>query len=268
MVKISVVIITYNEQDNIERCIQSVKSLADEIVVVDSFSTDNTEEICSNLGVKFYKHAFEGYREQKNYALKLAQSDYILSLDGDEALSEELCKSIQNVKNRWEYDAYYSNRLSNYCGQWIKHSNWYPDKKIRLFDRRKGRWGGYNLHETVQMDKDAIVSFLNGDILHWVHKTYDEHIEKANQFSTIGAIEYYNAGRKSIFFSAPYHMIWRFFKAYFLRKGFLDGFNGFVICSISAFTSFLKYVKLRQLILNERNKQKRNDKNKEVKIAQ
>lgn len=269
MIRISAVIISFNEEKFIERCIRSVKSVVDDIIVLDSFSTDKTEEICNNLGVRFFQNKFEGYRDQKNHAISLAKYDYILSLDADEALSEDLFKSIVEVKKQWTFDAYYCNRLNNYCGQWIYHSNWYPDKKIRLFDRRKGQWGGYNLHETVFMEEGTKVSFLNGDLLHWVHSSYEEHIEKANVFSTIGAIEYYKDGRKANIFSPVFHMSWRFIKSYLLRKGFLDGFNGFVICSISAYTSFLKYIKLRQLILKEKNGLKVNTpKQNEVKIAQ
>jgi len=254
MLKISVVIISFNEESCIERCIRSVKSIADDIVVVDSFSTDRTKEICNGLGVRFIQHKFEGYRDQKNLAVSLAENDHILSLDADEALSEDLCNSIKEVKTSWNFDAYYCNRLNNYCGQWIYHSNWYPDKKIRLFDRRKGQWGGYNLHETVQMSKGSTTSLLQGDLLHWVHNTIEEHIQKANMFSTIGAKEYYNDGRKAGIFSPVFHMIWRFFKSFILRRGYRDGFYGFVICSISAYTSFLKYVKLRQFILKDKNK--------------
>lgn len=268
MPKLSVVIITFNEEDSIERCIRSVKSVADDIVVLDSFSTDRTEEICIRLGVRFYKHNFEGYRDQKNYALTLALYDYVLSLDADEALSEELSKSIQEVKNRWKYDAYFCNRLNNYCGQWIYHSNWYPDKKIRLFNRTKSQWGGYNLHETIHVNKDAKVSFLKGDLLHWMYSSYEEHIQKINSFSTIGAVEYFNDGRQASVFSPFFHMIWRFIKSYVLGKGFLDGYNGLVICSISAYSSFLKYIKLKRLILIEKNKLKNISEHNEVKIAQ
>ncbi|RED44938.1 glycosyltransferase family 2 protein [Seonamhaeicola aphaedonensis] len=133
--KISAVIITYNEEEHLEKRLSSLIGIADEIVVVDSFSTDKTPEICKSFNVTFYQHAFEGYIEQKNYAVTLARHNYILSLDGDEALSETLKQSILKVKLHWAYDGYYCNRLNNYCGQWIKHSDWYPDKKLRLFKK-------------------------------------------------------------------------------------------------------------------------------------
>lgn len=253
MIKLSIVIITLNEEESIERCINSVKTIADEIVVLDSYSTDQTEFICKRLGVKFYQNNFTGYRDQKNNAINLASYDHILSLDADEALSQELIDSIKKIKENWSYDAYYCKRLNNYCGQWIHYSNWYPDKKIRLFDRRKGKWGGYNLHETIHMDESSRVSCLDGDLLHWVYSSYDEHVDKVNKYSTIGAIEYFNAGKRASVLSPFLHMLWRFVKSYFLYCGFLDGFNGFVICSISSYSSFLKYVKLRRLVIDSRN---------------
>ncbi len=261
MIKISAVIITFNEEERIERCIKSLRSVADEIVIVDSFSTDKTEEICEKFGAKFFKNEFEGYIEQKNYALTCASYDYILSLDADEALSEELKQSILEVKTNWNhYDGYYFNRFNNYCGQWIYHSNWYPDQKLRLFDRRKGKWGGTNPHDMFILDPQSKKMYLKGDLLHWVLSTYDAHIDKANKFSTIAAKEAYKQGKKASIFTILSHAAWRFFKSYFMRLGVLDGYNGFVISTFSAYTVFLKYIKLRQLYL----KNKRNKKNKRI----
>lgn len=262
MIKISAVIITFNEEKKIERCISSLKSVADEIVVVDSFSTDKTEEISKRLGAKFYKHPFEGYIEQKNYALSCAEYDYVLSLDADEALSEELKQSILKVKENWKYDGYYFNRFNNYCGQWIYHSNWYPDRKMRLFDRRKGKWGGTNPHDRFILDKGGTKKYLKGDILHWVLPTYDAHIDKANKFSTIAANEAFKKGKKASILTILSHAMWRFFKSYFMKLGVLDGYNGFVISSFSSYTVFLKYIKLRQLNLKEK-KRKNNRKKKD-----
>lgn len=254
MIRISAVIITLNEEKKIEQCIRSLQRVADEIVIVDSYSTDQTENICKKLGVRFIQNTFAGYRDQKNFATKQANFDIILSLDADEALSVELEQSILKVKDNWTFDAYKFNRLNNYCGQWIYHSNWYPDSKIRLFDRRKGEWGGLNIHETVKMHPGVTVGTLNGDLLHWSLSSYEEHIDKANRFSTISAQEYFKLGRKSSIFKIFFNSGWRFFKAYIIKLGFLDGYNGFVISSFSAYTSFLKYLKLHQLHLNERQK--------------
>jgi glycosyltransferase involved in cell wall biosynthesis len=252
MPQISAVIITYNEERDIERCLKSILGVADEIIVVDSFSTDKTEDICKRYDVKFFRHPFTGYRDQKNYALSLASYDHILSLDADEALSENLKQSITAIKNDWHSDGYSFNRLNNYCGKWIHHTSWYPDRKIRLFDSKKGKWGGLNLHETVEMVHGSKVSNLEGDLLHWAYSSYEEHLEKINNYSTLGAHEYFSAGKKSGTFSAALHSRWAFFKSYFLKRGFLDGYYGFVISTLTSYKIFLKYIKLRKLI--EQNK--------------
>ena len=247
MSAISAVIISFNEETNIERCIKSLLNVADEILVVDSNSTDKTVEISKNLGARVIIHDFEGYKEQKNYAAGMAVHNYILSLDADEALSMELESSILAEKSNLGFDAYSFNRLNHYCGQWIKHSNWYPDRKLRFFNREKGEWKGINPHDRYVMIPGSRVKHLNGNLLHWVLDTYEQHIEKANKFSSIAAREYFKMGKKTNVFKMSTHMIWRFLKAYFLKRGFLDGYNGFAISSLSAYTSFLKYLKLRQL---------------------
>ena len=135
MIKLSCAIITLNEERNVARCIESLAGIADEIVVIDSGSTDATEAICRSYGVKFIQHDFEGYVEQKNFAVSQCAFEYILSLDADELLSEELKESISEIKNNWDKDGYSFNRLTNYCGKWIRHCGWYPDRKLRLFKK-------------------------------------------------------------------------------------------------------------------------------------
>jgi len=247
MVQISGVIITYNEEEHIEKCLMSLTDVVDEILIVDSFSTDKTQEICEQFNVRFIQHKFEGYIEQKNYALSLATHDYILSLDGDEALSDTLKESILKVKQNWEHDGYYSNRMNNYCGQWIKHSDWYPDRKLRLFKKGSGEWKGINPHDSYTLKTDKIKGNLNGDLLHWIYKDYKEHNIKVDKFSTIAAESYYKLGKKSSILKIIYRPIWAFFKAYFFRLGFLDGLNGFIICVQTYNVTFLKYIKLYQL---------------------
>jgi len=141
-VKISAVIITFNEEKNIGRCLDSLQKVADEIVVVDSCSNDKTCEICEKYGVRFIQNRFKGHIEQKNFAMQQAEYDWVLSLDADEVLSLELTDSILKVKKDWVIDGYAFNRLTNYCGTWIRHCGWYPDTKLRLWDKRRGRWGG------------------------------------------------------------------------------------------------------------------------------
>ena len=247
MIKLSAVIITYNEEEHLEKCLSSLNGIADEIIVLDSFSTDRTAEICKSFNVTFIQHKFEGYIEQKNHALSLAKNDYILSLDGDEALSEELKISILNIKSNWEFDGYFCNRLNNYCGQWIKHSDWYPDKKLRLFKKGSGEWRGINPHDCYALKKGVKSGKLNGDLLHWMYRDYSEHNQKIENFTTIASEAYYKLGIKSSIWKIIYRPLWSFFKAYFLRLGFLDGINGFIISVQTYHGTFLKYIKLYRL---------------------
>ena len=247
MVKISVTIITFNEERNIGRCIESVKEIADDIVVVDSFSTDRTEEICMNLGARFFPRRWEGYVETKNIAASLANFDYILSLDADEALSDELISSIKNVKDEFLADAYTMNRMTNYCGKWIKHSGWYPDTKLRLYDRRKGKWEGLIIHEELKMEQGSKIEHLLGDILHYSFYTIEDHLKQSEKFTTLGAEADFKKGKK-----APAYKIWfapvvKFTQSYFFKLGFLDGKEGFTISKLSAAATFQKYNKLKKL---------------------
>ncbi|KAF5082859.1 Glycosyl transferase family 2 [anaerobic digester metagenome] len=261
MPKISAVIITYNEESTVERCIKSVQRVVDEVLVVDSFSTDRTQEICENLGVRFIQHEFNGYRDQKNFALQQATYDCILSLDADEALSVELEVDIMKAKENWLYDAYRFRRLNNYCGRWIYHTDWYPEYRIRLFDRRKGEWTGANIHELVKMNKGVPVGKLNGHLLHWRYATYEEHVDEVNKYSTISAQEYYNKGIKSGVGKAVFHSIWRFFHSYFVRTGFLEGVSGLTISLMLANLCYLKYAKLHRLNRkNPHSPQRKNNK--------
>jgi len=247
MPEISVVIITLNEEDKIERCIKSVEQIADEIVVVDSFSTDRTEEICTRFGVRFSKHSFEGYIEQKRYALKQASHDYILSIDADEALSEELVGEILKVKHNWTHDGYEFNRLNSICGQWIRHSGWYPDRKLRLFDRRKTSVRGKNPHDEFVLENGASKRRLKGDLLHYTYLTLEDQIRQINRFTEIQARENFERGKKpdclSIIFSPSY----KFIRHYFFKLGFLDGYFGYLICRNMAYSTFLKHAKLKAL---------------------
>jgi len=248
MVKISAVIITFNEEKNIENCLKTLSRVADEIVVVDSFSTDLTKSICLKYDVKFIEHRFLGYIEQKNFALEQTSNNYIVSLDGDEYLSDELQRSIIELKSNWKYDGYYSNRLNNFCGQWIKYSNWYPKKKLRVFDKRKAKWSGLNPHDSVKfIHSNNKSGFLKGNILHKTYQTYSEFNLKTEHFSSIAAQAYFDAGKKSSISKIFFRPLWAFFRSYFLKLGFLDGLNGWVICTQTYYITFLKYTKLYEL---------------------
>lgn len=247
MPKLSVVIITFNEERNIGKCLNSVKDLADDIIVVDSFSTDRTEEIVKSFGARFIQHEFEGHIQQKNWAIKQARYPHILSLDADEVLSERLKKSIKYVKANWKYDGYYFNRLTNYCGKWIRHTSWYPARKLRLWDSRKGKWGGINPHDKFKLQKGSSRKFLKGDLYHYSYYTINEHIQQINNFSTIVANAYYAENRKVSYFTLIFNPVWRLFRDYIIKLGFLDGFYGLVISANAAFETFLKYLKLKNL---------------------
>lgn len=245
-IKLSVIIITFNEEKNIERCLASVKDIADEIVVVDSFSTDQTKEICLKYNVKFIEHQFDGHIEQKNWAITQASSPYILSLDADEALTAELTKEIQQIKNNWQFDGYTFNRLTNYCGKWIKHCGWYPDVKLRLFDCKKGSWKGTNPHDRYEVDTKN-TKHINHDILHYSYYSISDHIKQVNYFTDIAAKAAFVEGKKSSLFKITINPIIKFLRDYFFKLGFLDGYYGFIISVISSHATFLKYVKLKHL---------------------
>lgn len=240
-IKLSAVIITFNEEKNIARCIDSLKNVADEIVVVDSFSKDNTKQICADLGVKFIEHSFDGHIQQKNWAITQASYQHILSLDADEAISKELELSILEVKKNWEEEGYCFNRMTNYCGAWIKHGHWYPDVKLRLWDSSKGKWGGKNPHDTYILNSGKKGKHLKGDLLHFSYYTVDEHWKQARKFSEIAAKAYFQAGKKSSWFKIVASPISRFISSYILNRGFMDGKYGWIIAKITYWETKQKY---------------------------
>lgn len=259
-VKLSVVIITLNEEKNIERCLKSILEISDDILVVDSFSTDKTEEICQKYGVRFIQNTFLGHIEQKNFAITQAKYPHILSLDADEALDEKLKNTIIKIKNNWEFDGYYMNRLTNYCGQWIWHCGWYPDKKLRLWDSRKGQWEGNNPHDKYEMfDGDKTTVKLKGNILHYSYYSVDEHIKQTNYFAEIMAKSLFKRPKKSSFINRFLSPAFRFFRDYILLLGFLDGKAGLTICKITSFGTYLKYRNLKNLWISNGKTTKIND---------
>jgi glycosyltransferase involved in cell wall biosynthesis len=247
MEKISAVIITFNEEGNLHRCIESVKPVADEIIVLDSFSTDNSADVARKAGAIVYQHPFSGYKEQKNTALQFASYNYILSLDADEALSVELINSILSVKENYTGKAYTMNRCNFYCGRFIRHGLWYPDKKLRLFDKRIAYWGGINPHDKIFLTEQTGICHLKGDILHYSYNSVEEYMKRNDEISSIAAESLFEAGVNKSRFKIFLSPLWRFLKGYFLKLGFLDGHYGFVIAKHTAIQSYLKYKKLNQL---------------------
>jgi glycosyltransferase involved in cell wall biosynthesis len=245
--KISAIIITLNEERNIERCIQSLMGIADEILVVDSFSNDQTMAICERLGVNFIQRKWAGYAETKNWANQNAAHDWILSIDADEALSETLKKSILKQKETLLPNKVYQvKRLTNYCGQWIWHSGWYPDKKIRIFNRTQVSWTG-EIHETLLIPNHFSIKLLAGDLLHYSYYNVDEHIRQTEKFTNLSAQMMFQQNKKATFVKLYINPLFKFIKDYIFRLGFLDGYYGFIICKISAKAAHLKYLKLKKM---------------------
>lgn len=250
---LSVVIITFNEEANIARCLQGLGNIADEVLVVDSFSTDRTMAICQAHGVRVVQHAFEGYVEQKNFATDQARYNYVLQLDADEVLTDELRRNILAVKNNWQHAAYSLARLTNYCGTWVRHGGWYPDRKLRLYDRRLGRWQGLLLHEYYEVQPGQTTGALAGDALHYSYASVAHHVSQLNRFTSITAQELALKGKTRVtLFQLILKPLWKFLYGYVFRLGFLDGFAGLSIAAISATGVFLKFAKLRTGTQNAR----------------
>jgi glycosyltransferase involved in cell wall biosynthesis len=248
---LSVVIITFNEEKNIAKCIDAIRDIADDIVVVDSFSTDTTAQICKSKEVRFLQHRFDGYGAQKNYANSQARYDIILNLDADEIPSPKLKASIVAALNNWESDAYSCNRLNNYCGKWIRHGAWYPDKKIRLYHRQKGTWTSAIVHETFASHNEASISHLEGDLWHFSYQTREQHLRQAEKYSSLGATEAFQKGKKATLIHRFFNPCWRFIRDYLLRLGCLDGYYGWVIAKTTAYEVYLKYVKLHEMYMKK-----------------
>ncbi len=241
MKKLSVVIITLNEEENIGRCIDSVQEVADEVVVVDSFSTDKTVDLAKVRGARIIQNKFEGHIEQKNFAKEQATYNYVLSIDADEELSVELKHSILQVKENFSADGYTMNRLNFYCGKEIKTCGWYPDTKLRIWNRTKGNWAGINPHDKFGLEKNSSVQHLKGDILHHTYPTQKSLIHQVEKFAHIGARHLRDENFLflilKMLFSAPF----KFIRNYFFKLGFTEGFDGFTICYHQSREVFLKY---------------------------
>lgn len=255
MTPISAVIITFNEERNILRCIESLRGIADEIIVLDSFSSDRTQEICETLAkdlpVRFYQKEWIGYSQNKNYLNSLATHDYLLSIDADEAVDEELKNAIIREKTKGLSGTYALNRLTNYCGKWIKHSGWYPDIKTRIFSNSNAEWSGEYVHETLEFKQKTEEKVLEGHLLHYSYYSFVEHRARADKYSALTAIKMNANGKKASFLKPYLSALVRFLSMYLFSAGFLDGKMGYKIAVISAQSNVFKYKELRRL-----NKQK------------
>jgi glycosyltransferase involved in cell wall biosynthesis len=243
--KITATIITLNEERNIARAIESLRC-CDEILILDSGSVDRTVELAQNLGTRVFEAGWRGFAGQKNWAAEQAANDWILSLDADEALSEALEAEIWNLKKSGpQYDAYTMPRLANYLGAWIYHSGWYPDRKIRLYDRRKATWVGDFVHESVVCH--SRVGHLESNILHFTCESLAEHVKTMDHYTTLAAQELAARQIKVPLTRLIFDPGWTFLKTYFVQLGFLDGLEGLIIAHMAAFYTFLKYAKARNM---------------------
>ncbi len=244
--EISAVIITFNEEKRLEPALKSLAGLVSEIVVVDSFSTDNTVKLAKKYSTKVFQRKWTDYTDQKNYANTRASSPWILSLDADERISPELHAEILKVKKEEpECDGFLIPRQVYYLGKWIRHSGWYPDRKLRLFRKEKARWEGEYVHERLVID--GKIQKLSGSIHHFTYRNISEHLDRINKFSELGAQKLYAKRKKCRWHRLVFMPFFRFVKSFFWRAGFLDGYPGFIISVLNGYSIFLRYAKLREI---------------------
>ncbi|MCF6268098.1 MAG: glycosyltransferase family 2 protein [Melioribacteraceae bacterium] len=242
--KISVVIITKNEERNIERCLQSI-SWVDEIVVVDSGSSDRTIEICEKYNCIIVKSAWLGFGRTKKLAVDSATNNWIFSIDSDEEVTEELKRKIQEVLRNPKFNGYRIKRKSFYLERLIKHCGWNTDFPLRLFNRKYGNFNNKEVHESVQIGENVLT--IKEHLFHYTYPTIEIHLEKMNRYSTIQAKEMYNSGKSYSVLLSVLFGINKFINMYIFRLGILDGKEGLILCSITSFGVYLKYIKLWKL---------------------
>lgn len=249
---LSVVIITYNEEKNIRRCLESVREIADEIVVVDSFSTDNTKQICQEYAVHFIERAFTNFGEQKNFALSASKNQWVLSLDADEALDAIAILSIQEILLQPTYELYQINRITQLGDQWIRHSKWYPDWKIRLFNKNIVQWSTSLVHESIEWDPLRYpVGICAGHINHYSYTNYLDLRNRSMKYASLATEEYVKRKTKIPFWKPMISAIVKFISLYIMHLGVLDGKAGLQIAWISGYCNYLKYQNGRKILLNQ-----------------
>ncbi|PIE35940.1 glycosyl transferase [candidate division KSB3 bacterium] len=237
--KLSVAIITFNEENRIRDALESV-TWADEIVVVDSMSTDRTVDICCKYTEHVYQIPWHGHVKQKQIATDKTSHDWVLSIDADERVSPELAKEIQQALiGTPRYAGYYMPRKTYYLGDWIRHCGWYPDYKLRVFQKQKGGWAGKDPHDKVEVQ--GLTTHFRGNLYHYTYRDISHHVQTLNSYSSISAgLKTGSVSGAGIFF----HTVFTFFKKYILKQGFRDGTRGLIVCLLASFTVMLKYAKL------------------------
>ena len=241
--KISVAIITLNEEKNIARCLKAAFKVSDDIVVLDSDSKDKTRIIANDMGARVFVKKFKNFSDQKNNAINETKNDWVLSIDADEVLSEDLIESINRIECTANNFVYAVNRLTNYCGTWIRHCGWYPDKKIRLWNKNVVKWEG-SVHEQALISTGCKTITLKGDLLHYSYATIEEHLKQADKYSRMNAEKMIDNNKKTNLLNLIFAPPFKFFKIYVLKLGVFDGYYGYVISKISSHATFLKHLRL------------------------
>jgi glycosyltransferase involved in cell wall biosynthesis len=245
MPAISAVIITHNEAHNLGRCLASLAGVVEEVVVVDSGSTDETEAIARAQGARFFTRPWEGYASTKNWANQQAQGPYLLSLDADEELSPTLREAILAEKDQLR-GAYHFARLTRFVDHWVRHGGWYPDHKVRLFPQGQARWVGDYLHESLQLDPGLSRHLLAGDLLHHSFHTLSAYWLRADRYTTLKAEGRYQRGQRFAWWRLWLRPAWVFANMYWLKSGWRDGFTGYTVARLSATYAWLTEMKLRE----------------------
>jgi len=245
--KISGVVISYNEEVKIRTALKSLSDVCDEIVVVDSLSTDATVETCREFTTRIHERPWQGYRAQKQYATDQAEFDWVLSLDADEELSADLCVEILKWKegDGDECDGYLLPRIAFFMGRWIRHTTWYPDWQLRLFRKSSGKWVGRSVHEGFKVHGQ--IRRLTGHLHHYTYSSVSEYLQQLERFSSLAAQDYYDTGKRARLRHLAVNPPFVFVKNYLIRCGFLDGVPGLVVSVLAATSTFFKYLKLWEI---------------------
>lgn len=242
----SIVIITFNEAENIGACLAAAQKVSNDIVVVDAFSNDETVQICEKIGARVIQKEWVNYSVNKNFGNELAKNDWILSLDADEVLSDELINSIRELTPE-KGKVYLLDRISSYCGKWIRYGGWYPDWKIRIFNRKEIKWKGYFVHEILEVPPHFRKVLLKGKLLHYSYQTKVDFEKRLSKYAELAGNELYAKKKKATFFKLWVSPIIRFLRDFLFKRGFLDGKAGWEIASGNASVVFRKYRILKRL---------------------
>lgn len=242
--KISACLITLNEEKNIHRCLQSIQGLTEEILVVDSGSGDRTVEIAKSFGARVIQQPWLGYVKQKNFAISQANHSWILSVDADEEISASLYESIQKVKiGSSSYSGYQVSRVVEYQGKKIFYGDWFPDRLVRLFQKEKAFFEGAEVHERLKVEGE--IGSLDGYLWHYTYEDREDRKKRIYRYASLWAKGAIQQGRSCYVFTPVIHAAWRFFRGYFVKRGFLNGWLGFEIACGNAQEVYWKYELLR-----------------------